>query len=133
MQENYIGKMINSHAVDLEKDLILEWVPSAALAVRSEVFQKLGGFDENLITCEDVDFGYRLSQAGFKILASEKLTPNHYGDPSNIFGLIKKEYWRATDSLILWSKNPYKRSEILTNLYQLWFYLSLLILIISKV
>ncbi len=42
----------------------ISYVPSAALVVRREIAQSLGGFDENLTTGEDVDFVWRMIKAG---------------------------------------------------------------------
>jgi GT2 family glycosyltransferase len=33
---------------------------------RRSTWQAVGGFDEDLVTCEDIDFGWRVQQAGFR-------------------------------------------------------------------
>lgn len=43
------------------------YVPSAAIAVRTEALRQLGGFDEALRFGEDVDLVWRLSKAGWRV------------------------------------------------------------------
>lgn len=51
---------------------------SSGAMYRREVFEKIGDFDENFDACEDVDFNYRVKQAGFKSWLSPKLTVFYY-------------------------------------------------------
>jgi len=52
------------------------WVdPSSAGAIyRRSVFEQFGNFDETFDACEDVEFNYRLHQAGLKAYISPELT-----------------------------------------------------------
>jgi GT2 family glycosyltransferase len=52
---------------------------SAALAVKSDVFEKVGYFDEGLgVSTEDLDFTWRIWIAGFKIYSCPKSIVYHY-------------------------------------------------------
>ena len=48
-------------------------------AVRGEAFRRVGGFDERFArpSVEDIDFGYRLTQAGYRILLEPALEATH--------------------------------------------------------
>jgi len=49
------------------------------LAVRKNVFEKLGGFDESFIFSGDTDFGLRLIDAGYKIrYVSDGMVQHHF-------------------------------------------------------
>lgn len=39
----------------------------AAIALRRDLHQKLGGFDESMLACEDADFSWRLQHSGVRI------------------------------------------------------------------
>jgi|KBSSwiStaDraftv2_1062776.scaffolds.fasta_scaffold106454_2 GT2 family glycosyltransferase len=75
------------------------WLGSGNLIVRRLVFEKLGGFDATLESCEDVDFCQRLRAAGWRLVADERLVSVHYGDPSTLGHLFRAERWRGRDNL----------------------------------
>jgi glycosyltransferase involved in cell wall biosynthesis len=51
---------------------------SNGAAYRREVFEKVGYVDEDFDACEDVEFNYRVEQAGLKAYTSPKLTVRYY-------------------------------------------------------
>jgi glycosyltransferase involved in cell wall biosynthesis len=77
----------------------VEWLGSGNLAVRREVFERLGGFDATLETCEDVDLCFRLRREGWLLMSDDRLRNVHYGDPKTLKALFKAELWRGRDNL----------------------------------
>jgi len=73
----------------------IDWVPSGDLIVRRNVFEQINGFDENLITSEDVDICRRIRSTGYRIYTHPKMAVIHLGNPKNIIHLVKKEKWRG--------------------------------------
>jgi mycofactocin system glycosyltransferase len=45
----------------------IAYVPAAALVVRTDAARAIAGFDESLVTGEDVDFVWRLHEAGWRL------------------------------------------------------------------
>ena len=76
----------------------VDWLESMNLFVRKDLFDKVRGFDESLITCEDVDFSYRLSKYG-KIISDESLKVIHLGEASTLREFFRKELWRGAGNL----------------------------------
>lgn len=61
--------------------------------VKSAVFRSLGGFDENLITGEDAEFGTRMTRAGYKIYATPEISALHLGIQRNLAEFFRKHAW----------------------------------------
>jgi len=72
----------------------VSWLESMNLFVKKQTFLDIGGFDESLVTCEDVDLSYRLSKYG-KIISDQTLKVRHIGEADTIRTFIKKELWRG--------------------------------------
>jgi len=84
----------------------VEWLGSGNLVVRAEAFRQVGGFDTSLEACEDVDLCLRLKGAGWKIIADERLTSVHFGDPPTLRALYKAERWRGRNNLQVSLRGP---------------------------
>ena len=63
---------------------------TANLAVRRITFDELGGFDEELVIMEDLEFAHRLRTAGKRLAFLEKATVDH---PAQRFGLSYVWRW----------------------------------------
>lgn len=73
---------------------VVGWLPSANLLVRREALARVGGFNEALTTCEDVDLTYRLSAQGRTLYDPEVLV-YHLREPRRFKDLFWKEVWHA--------------------------------------
>jgi GT2 family glycosyltransferase len=66
-------------------DVELDWVSGALLGIRRKVFEQLGGFDERFFLYhEDVDFGRRAREAGYRVWCRPAVRLHHevaHGDP----------------------------------------------------
>ena len=78
-----------------------DWLPSGNLVVRRSAFDAVGGFDETLDTCEDVDLCDRLRGAGGRLINDPRLRSVHHGDPASLAALFRGELWRGRDNLAL--------------------------------
>lgn len=86
----------------------VDWLPSMNIVVRKSAFVDVGGFNESLTTCEDVDFCYRLKKKGYRVLSDLSLGSVHYGEARTVREFFKKERWRGQSNLQgLWSHGFY--------------------------
>lgn len=61
----------------------IDWVSGAALAVRKDIFQKIGGFDEGFFMYfEDVDLCRRVKDLGFSVAICSGAAVTHLGGKS---------------------------------------------------
>ncbi len=78
-----------------EKDVQeVDWLESMNLFVRKDQFLIVNGFNETLVTCEDVDFCYRIREYG-RIISDDALGVIHLGEAGTLKEFIKKEIWRG--------------------------------------
>jgi GT2 family glycosyltransferase len=76
----------------------VDWLESMNLFVRRDQFISIGGFNENLVTCEDADFSYRIAKHG-RIVSDSRIAVIHLGEASTVREFMKKEIWRGQGNL----------------------------------
>jgi hypothetical protein len=84
------------------------------MAVRREAFQRVGGFDTRLETCEDVDLCRRLRAAGCTIVEDSRLRNVHLGDPATLREVFYGELWRGRDNLRASLRPPIALRDLLS-------------------
>jgi glycosyltransferase involved in cell wall biosynthesis len=79
----------------------------AARFFRKEVFEKVGGYDEELVAAEDYDLHNRLLKHGFKIgsITSKEI---HIGEPRSLFEIARKHYYYGKTVKNFLDVNPEK-------------------------
>ncbi|MDR4499785.1 MAG: glycosyltransferase [Candidatus Scalindua sp.] len=76
----------------------VDWLESMNLFVRRKQFIAVGGFNKSLVTCEDVDFSYRLRKYG-RIVSDSRIEVIHLGEAATVKEFMKKEIWRGRSNL----------------------------------
>ena len=82
----------------------ISWIPSCDLFIRRRLFNAIGGFSEQFVTTEDVEFCSRVKKAGVEIGYFSDLDVVHLGEPKNLWDFFKKEVWRGKGVLRLFLK-----------------------------
>jgi hypothetical protein len=90
------------------------WLGSGNLVVRRTVFQQVGGFDPTLEACEDVDLCQRLRKRGWRLVADERMTSIHLGDPESLTALFKGERWRGRDNVRVTLRGPVTVADVVS-------------------
>jgi glycosyl transferase family 2 len=90
----------------------VSWLGSGNLAVRRDVFLRVGAFDATLDTCEDVDFCNRVRAAGYRVVSDARLRSVHLGDPATLRALFLGELWRGRDNLRVTLRGPLALRDI---------------------
>ena len=76
----------------------VDWLESMNLFVRRDQFLSIGGFNEDLVTCEDADFCFRIAKYG-RIVSDSRISVIHLGEASTVKEFMKKEIWRGQGNL----------------------------------
>ena len=112
-----------------EKVTETDWLESMNMFVPRHIFELIGGFDEKLITCEDVDLSYRLVRHG-RILSDQKIVAIHHGEAGDIKTFFKKERWRGKSNYLGLKRHGLRLKEIPSlalPLYYLFFFASIIL------
>ncbi|HKK47205.1 MAG TPA: glycosyltransferase family 2 protein [Balneolaceae bacterium] len=82
------------------------WASGAALAIRKEIFEKLGGFDEDFeFHMEEIDICWRIWNNGYKVRFCPKSVIYHLGGGSLPMGSPRKVYYNYRNNLRMIWKN----------------------------
>jgi len=98
-----------------------EWLASMNLLVWKRCFDHVQGFNPNLHTCEDVDFGYRIG-ARYRIVSDKKIRAVHYGEAKTLRQLFKKESWRGISNFQGIMSHGLVLNEIPSHLLALYYF-----------
>jgi len=99
---------------DPDQDAVVDWIPGAFVFIPTEVFRRLGGFDERFFMYyEEVDLCRRMQQTGLKILYWPQLKAMHIGGESAktvVQARVSKtgsqlESWRMRSGLLYYRKH----------------------------
>lgn len=83
-----------------------DWLGAGNMVVRREAFDAVGGFDEQLETCEDVDLCARVAAKGWQVRLVPGMKSVHHGDPARLAQVFWGELWRGRDNLRVTLRGP---------------------------
>ena len=89
------------------------WLSSFNLMIKREYFEKVGGFDRSLETCEDADLGLKLNEIS-TLIYSDDIHIRHLGNVKTLYGFFMKELWRGKSNLNHFFKTREKHATILS-------------------
>ena len=95
------------------KNIITSWLSSSNFILKKELFDRVGGFDENLETCEDADLSFRLNETT-TILYSPSVKAYHLREPKTLWEFFKKEIWHGKSSYAGILRHGLKKEEFLS-------------------
>jgi GT2 family glycosyltransferase len=84
----------------------IDWVSGCAMVFRKEVFDLVGGFDDNFfVFYEDIDFCYRLKEAGYKVVYNPMLLVSHEIGISKTVPTLRINYERHRGMWLYYTKH----------------------------
>jgi len=94
---SWVERVWQSAYVDdqIEKRQIVDYVPSGSMALRRQLFDEIGGFDESLETGEDPDLCRRVRELGLDIVEDRGMQCVHLGNPQTLRAFFKREAWHG--------------------------------------
>ncbi|MFU8812377.1 MAG: glycosyltransferase family 2 protein [Balneolaceae bacterium] len=93
------------------------WASGAALAIRRDLFDRLGGFDESFeFHMEEIDLCWRAWRYGHKVMVEPRSVVYHLGGGSMPMGSTRKVYYNYRNSLLMLTKN-HQHSSLLPAIF----------------
>lgn len=92
-------------AAERHRAQLQDWLPTANLCLERQLFERVGGFDERLRTCEDKDISLRLGRAGARLLSLPTPAVLNWGFEGSWSEWLGKELWRQSSQAQLLRKN----------------------------
>ncbi len=102
----FVEKIWDVH-MKLRKHLLSDigWLPSCNFIISKKLFREIDGFDESLITSEDVAICTRIHNQNLKIASCPDLAIIHMDNPKTLKQFMKKEIWRGKGVLQIFIKD----------------------------
>lgn len=91
-----------------------EWINSANFAVARDVFERVGGFDEQLETGEDAEICQRIRAFGGRLIEDRRLAVAHLDNAKTLPTFFRKERWRGLGMLGTVSTNSLDKPTAMT-------------------
>ncbi len=89
-----------------------KYINGGNLALTKACFKRIGGFDPELITGEDVDFCQRALDIGINIINNVELKTIHHGYPQDLVSFYKRERWHGL-GMSKYLLSPHKSKPLL--------------------
>jgi GT2 family glycosyltransferase len=107
------GRIFNSLESDTEQyNSVREifWATGACMVIRSSIFNKAGGFDEDFFAhMEEIDLCWRIKNMGYKIMYTPYSTVYHVGGGTLSSSNPRKTFLNFQNNLVLLCKNHASR------------------------
>jgi glycosyltransferase involved in cell wall biosynthesis len=95
--DNWIGKTwYSGRPADRRR---VHHINSGNLVIRRERFERVGGFNEALVTDEDSDLEVRLMAAGSTMLEDPAIEAKHLSNPRTLRQFFRRTSWHAVNGL----------------------------------
>lgn len=112
-----------------KKTMDVDFLPGRNICINHQVFNKIGGFNESLLTSEDKDLTVRVVRAGFRVISIPDITLTHYGYERNFVEFIRKEFWRQSSTLQYAKETCFSLRSLKNPLFSSWHFLFLIIFV----
>jgi glycosyltransferase involved in cell wall biosynthesis len=113
--ESWVARAWHELTVPEARDRDAAWLPSFNLAVRAQVFRDVGGFDESLVTCEDVELSLRLRRHG-RLRNTAGAAVAHSGSSQSLSEFFRREAWRSRGALTMLRRYWHDPREVVSTM-----------------
>ncbi len=102
-------------------------ISSFCFIVERKAMEDVGGFNEELVTCEDSDLGYRISQSGGKIVVDKNINVIHLRNAKNASEFFIRQVWQGQSNLTNIFLHKFELKELPSIVIPIIYFVSLLL------
>ena len=108
----------------------VDWIGSVDLFVEKKWFERVGGFNDAMLTCEDVDLCYKIKKHG-KIISDSNLSVIHLREADTIKEFFNKEVWRGKGNMSGLLSHGFSMRELPSLLVPFYFFSIIPIILVT--
>lgn len=109
VEEYWINYLNSKYPADIQ---YINTVSSFCFVVKRKTIEAIGGFNENLVTCEDYDLGYRIVHSGGKIVVNRRIEVVHLGNAKTPIEFFRRQLWQGGSNLTIFRLHKFKLTEL---------------------
>jgi len=72
---------------------------ASSFVIKRSLFEKIGGFNEELTAGEDDELSSRIKKAGKKLYKAKDCAVIHWGYPKSVIDIIRRQIWHGSNQL----------------------------------
>ena len=80
------------------------YLPGGNFILQKKTFDKIGGFDENILAGEDDELSLKIRSFGLKLISCKSCYVIHLGYPKSLIMILKRQIWHGKSAIELSSK-----------------------------
>lgn len=128
-EAGWVGKVWGERDLHRRKKKTdVDFLPGRNIFINHHVFNKIGGFNEFLLTSEDKDLTVRVMKAGYRVTSIPDITVIHYGYEKNFQEFVQKEFWRQSSTLKYAKETRFSFRSLKNPVFSSWHFLLFIIL-----
>ena len=97
-----------------KREDFVRWLGTSNLFVRKEFFEKVNGFNEKLVTAEDVNFCQCIRKKGGRVFLEKSIDTKHLRESKTLKEFYIRERWRGRSSMASFITNNFPSDELLS-------------------
>ena len=109
----------------------VDWLSSFNILILRRVFEEVGGFNEILLTCEDVDLGLKIKNLNYTQYMSDNIYIQHLGESKTILEFFNREVWRGKSEIEHYHSSKKAARDTLSVIIPLFYFINLMLFISS--
>lgn len=74
-------------------------LPGANFTIRADVYDKLNGFDESLVSAEDDELSLRIINNNYRCVIDNTMSITHLGYPESLTDVYRKQQWHGATQI----------------------------------